>query len=79
MADMIVVDSSAVIAIFRQHEDAGDHARRIAADDEPVMSADNLGGDLDCAAWVEKNCAGGRPVFRTVSDGLALRPRLRAH
>jgi ribonuclease VapC len=39
---MIVVDSSAVIAIFRQEEDAGDYARRIAADDEPVMSAANL-------------------------------------
>jgi ribonuclease VapC len=39
---MIVVDSSAVIAIFRQEDDAGDYARRIAADDDPVMSAANL-------------------------------------
>lgn len=39
---MIVVDSSAIIAIFRQENDAEDYARRIAADDEPVMSAANL-------------------------------------
>ena len=39
---MIVVDSSAAIAIFRQEEDAGDYTRRIAADDDPVMSAGNL-------------------------------------
>jgi len=39
---MIVVDSSAVIAIFRQEDDAEDYARRIAADDDPVMSAANL-------------------------------------
>ena len=39
---MIVVDSSAVIAIFRQEEDAENHARSIAADDDPVMSAANL-------------------------------------
>jgi ribonuclease VapC len=39
---MIVVDSSAVIAIFRQEEDAGHYALRIAADDDPVMSAANL-------------------------------------
>jgi ribonuclease VapC len=39
---MIVVDSSAVIAIFRQEEDAGDYARRIAADEDPIMSAANL-------------------------------------
>jgi ribonuclease VapC len=39
---MMVVDSSAVIAIFRQEEDAGDYARRIAAADDPVMSAANL-------------------------------------
>ena len=39
---MIVVDSSAIIAIFRQEDDAEDYARRIAADDEPVMSAANL-------------------------------------
>ena len=39
---MIVVDSSAVIAIFRQENDAEDFARSIAADDDPVMSAANL-------------------------------------
>ena len=39
---MIVVDSSAVIAIFRQEHDADDYARRIATDDDPVMSATNL-------------------------------------
>jgi ribonuclease VapC len=39
---MIVVDSSAVIAIFRQEEDAEDYARSIATDDDPVMSAANL-------------------------------------
>ena len=39
---MIVVDSSAVIAIFHQEHDANDYARRIATDDDPVMSAANL-------------------------------------
>ena len=39
---MIVVDSSAVIAIFRQEDDAENYARSIAADDDPVMSAANL-------------------------------------
>ena len=39
---MIVVDSSAVIAIFRQEQDAESYARRIAADDDPIMSAANL-------------------------------------
>jgi ribonuclease VapC len=39
---VIVVDSSAVIAIFRQEDDAEDYARNIAADDDPVMSAANL-------------------------------------
>jgi ribonuclease VapC len=39
---VIVVDSSAVIAIFRQQDDAEDYARNIAADDDPVMSAANL-------------------------------------
>ena len=39
---MIVVDSSAVIAIFRQEHDAEDFARSIATDDDPVMSAANL-------------------------------------
>ena len=39
---MIAVDTSAVIAIFRQEEDAGSHADAIAFDDEPVMSAATL-------------------------------------
>lgn len=39
---MIVVDSSAVIAIFRQEEDADQYARSIASDDDPLMSAANL-------------------------------------
>jgi ribonuclease VapC len=39
---MIVIDSSAVIAIFRQEDDAEHYARSIAADDDPVMSAANL-------------------------------------
>jgi ribonuclease VapC len=39
---VIVVDSSAVVAIFRQEDDAEDYARRIATDDDPVMSAANL-------------------------------------
>jgi len=39
---MIVVDSSAVIAIFRQEDDAERYARSIATDDDPVMSAANL-------------------------------------
>jgi ribonuclease VapC len=39
---VIVVDSSAVIAIFRQEHEAEDFARSIANDDEPVMSAANL-------------------------------------
>jgi ribonuclease VapC len=39
---VIVVDSSAVIAIFRQEDDAEAYARNIAADDDPVMSAANL-------------------------------------
>ena len=39
---MIVVDSSAIIAIFRQEHEAEDFARRIASDDDPVMSAANL-------------------------------------
>ena len=39
---MIVVDSSAVIAIFRQEDDAGVYARSIATDDDPIMSAANL-------------------------------------
>jgi ribonuclease VapC len=39
---VIVVDSSAVIAIFRQEHDAEDFSRSIATDDDPVMSAANL-------------------------------------
>ena len=39
---MIVVDSSAIVAIFRQEPDAEDYARRIVTDDDPVMSAANL-------------------------------------
>jgi ribonuclease VapC len=39
---MIVVDSSAIIAIFRQEEGAEGIARCIAADDDPLMSAANL-------------------------------------
>jgi ribonuclease VapC len=39
---VIVVDSSAVIAIFRQEDDAAHFARRIADDDQPMMSAANL-------------------------------------
>jgi ribonuclease VapC len=39
---MIVVDSSAVIAIFRQENDAEAYARSIATDDDPIMSAANL-------------------------------------
>jgi ribonuclease VapC len=39
---MIVVDSSAIIAIFRQEDDAEAYARSIATDDDPIMSAANL-------------------------------------
>jgi ribonuclease VapC len=39
---MIVVDSSAIIAIFRQEDDAEDYAKGIATDDDPIMSAANL-------------------------------------
>lgn len=39
---MIVVDSSAVIAIFRQEDDASQYARRIVSDDDPIMSAANI-------------------------------------
>jgi ribonuclease VapC len=39
---VIVVDSSAVIAIFRQEDDAADYAQRIAADDDPTMSVANV-------------------------------------
>lgn len=39
---MIVIDSSAIIAIFRQEQDAEHFAFSIAADEDPVMSAANL-------------------------------------
>ncbi|HSI40236.1 MAG TPA: type II toxin-antitoxin system VapC family toxin [Xanthobacteraceae bacterium] len=39
---MIVVDTSAVVAIFRQEPDAALHAGRIGHDDDPVMSAATL-------------------------------------
>jgi ribonuclease VapC len=39
---VIVVDSSAIIAIFRQEDDAADFAQRIAADDDPIISAANI-------------------------------------
>ncbi len=37
-----MVDSSAVVAIFRQEADAASHARRIGEDDQPLMSAANV-------------------------------------
>jgi ribonuclease VapC len=39
---MIAIDTSAVVAIFRQEEDAAFYAGRIAGDDEPLMSAANI-------------------------------------
>jgi ribonuclease VapC len=39
---VIVIDSSAVIAIFRKEDDAAHYARCIAADDDPIMSAANI-------------------------------------
>lgn len=39
---MIVIDSSAVIAIFREEDDAAHYARSIAADDDPIISAANI-------------------------------------
>lgn len=39
---MIVVDSSAVVAIFRQEPDAGRFALAIGEDDQPRMSAANV-------------------------------------
>ena len=39
---MIVVDTSAVVAIFRQEEDASLHAECLASDGEPLMSAANV-------------------------------------
>lgn len=39
---MIVIDRSAIIAIFRQEDDANQYAHSIATDDEPIMSAANV-------------------------------------
>jgi ribonuclease VapC len=39
---VIVIDSSAVIAIFRQEADAPEYAQSIAADDDPLISAANV-------------------------------------
>jgi ribonuclease VapC len=39
---VIVLHSSAVIAIFRQETEAAQFAQRIATDDDPVMSAANI-------------------------------------
>jgi ribonuclease VapC len=39
---VIVIDSSAVIAIFRPEDDAAHYARCIAADDDPIISAANI-------------------------------------
>ena len=39
---MIVIDSSAIIAIFRQEDDAAQYAHSIATDDDPIMSAANV-------------------------------------
>lgn len=39
---MIIIDTSAIIAIFRDEDEAPRFARMIAADDEPIMSAANL-------------------------------------
>jgi len=39
---VIVVDSSAIIAIFRQEDEATQYAQRIISDDDPVMSAANI-------------------------------------
>ena len=39
---MIVIDSSAVVAIFRQEDDALRYAQVIATDDDPILSAANL-------------------------------------
>jgi ribonuclease VapC len=41
---VIVVDSSAVIAIFRQEDDAAHYSRCIATDDDPIMSAASIVG-----------------------------------
>jgi ribonuclease VapC len=39
---VIVIDSSAIVAIFRQEDDAVHYTRCIAADDDPIMSAANV-------------------------------------
>jgi ribonuclease VapC len=54
---MIAVDSSAVIAIFRQEEDTESYARRIAADDDPIMSAANLLETSIVLRGLKKNCS----------------------
>jgi ribonuclease VapC len=46
---MIVVDSSAIIAIFRQEVDAGAFARRIADEPEPAISVANV---LECSTVI---------------------------
>lgn len=39
---MIVIDTSAIIAIFREEPEATQFARLIASDDQPVLSSGNL-------------------------------------
>jgi len=39
---VIVIDTSALVAIFRQEDDAAHFAHRIATDDQPIISAANL-------------------------------------
>ena len=39
---MIVIDSSAVVAIFRQEADAAHYSQCIATDDDPIISAANI-------------------------------------
>jgi len=39
---VIVIDSSAIVAIFRQEDDALRYAQSIAGDDDPTMSAANV-------------------------------------
>ena len=55
---MIVVDSSAVIAIFRQEDDAAHFAKRIAIDDDPLMSAANIVETSHCLTRIEENSSG---------------------
>jgi ribonuclease VapC len=69
---MIVVDSSAIIAIFRQEEDAEDYARSIATDDDPVMSAANLVETSIVLRGLKKS------LRRKPSDGLMISSRRRA-